>query len=312
MLDDVKNATIASEDGRPGLLRRRVELVLGVAGLAIGIAVFSWTFDHWTGAKVGGVVDPSLLGLAGFGLLFASAALLMVRHLFPALALGPMPLTMVERLVEAIRASGPGLAFDSARGGRVGDVLILTGWIDAEVYPGGLVVKPVGLPHQIVRADEITSVRRVRWKLGSALEVRHTGAGARSPLVLELARDSDLDSVLREISRPAARRHGDRRAQPASSIGGGPLATVRGASAWIATPWIATLAMPRYMAGAFLSPARFPRLVVVHRLVQCAVAAALVVRGPSVTADFGPFGIAWMTMLGLIVGSNLWALAERR
>jgi len=91
-----------------------------------------------------------------------------------------------------LRASGPELA-SGKPGGRIGILNMSGGLLDARVFPGGLLLKPVFMPPLAILKTEITDLRVSKALLGGQyVEITYASPGMTSPTLLYTSPTSDL------------------------------------------------------------------------------------------------------------------------
>jgi hypothetical protein len=227
----------------------------------------------WTASRIDAIVT-----LLSWPLVMLSMAFLLFRYVFPFMTSGKAP-THASARVAALRSSGA-LLWQGWPGGVAGSLTATAGVLGAEVYPGGIVVKPRFMSASAIQADEIRAVRLGRRVVSQMIEVEHAGIDVTSPLILYGGPDSPqaralltLGSGERQVSPPA----------DAATTGSGVPATPSSEAA------------PRPVPGPM-------RALGILGLV---VAAVMIVAGVFfVIPSVGPFGVVWTGMAALILVIN--------
>ena len=231
-----------------------------------------------------------------FPLGMASGAFLLFRHVFPAFAISNAPALDVASLVSSVRKSGPCLASDKP-GGILGDVRMSRGLLAVDVYPAGIVLRPVLMAPQAVLASEIDSVHPGRRFMVRVLEIDHSGRGARSPIFLYRDEHAPISRAIIQLAR------GGSAAIPI------PPAPMSASPMYDPTSFRQGLALPRRVGSlsgsvsvdlAHLSATGgSPKVVLLTRASQVAAAAVLAFIG--FTELLPRFGfIGWIWIVGVI------------
>jgi hypothetical protein len=214
-------------------------------------------------------------------LVLASMAFLSFGYFFPLFSSSAASETVVDGIVAAIRASGPLLATGSP-GGRLGDMSMSRGMLSIDVYPGGIVLRPRWGRVQAVATSDIVEVRPRRVGFSRGMEIHHAGVGARSPVVLYGATDSDVTRALSSIVTKAPTQSEPIRAQEVVDI-----TSLRSG---LALPKRARLPLSIHV-GTTMAPRMdgYPRLTVLFRLWNVVFAIVLIAF---VVVNFMPvFGV---------------------
>jgi hypothetical protein len=165
------------------------------AGHAIEVSKETWEWSSIHGASILVTHPLALIGGAYF----------LLTVVFPSM-MGSAQGRDDKVRVERIRGSGQLLA-TTRTGGKLGDLRLTRPLIGVDVHPGGLVIRPFGMPPIGIDAGKIGPVQFERSRLqGSGVTISHRQIG--SPPVRLLLDDGDpIVVALRSIAPGTSERH---------------------------------------------------------------------------------------------------------
>jgi hypothetical protein len=107
---------------------------------------------------------------------------LLFQHIFPAMIYRGGPEARMQA-VQAVRATGAVLAKTSC-GGYIGRLQFRGPLLGVEVYPGGVLFKPLLMPAVAILDHEVSSVQLQKVWLSEMVEIQHTSPSIASPIQL--------------------------------------------------------------------------------------------------------------------------------
>ena len=139
-------------------------------------------------------------------LAMASMAYLLFKHVFPSMMYRATNGELAEA-EQAVRGSGTPLASISC-GGRIGNMNYRGPLLRAEVYPGGIVVKPIFQAPFALATSDIASVHfKPEW-WDKGVEIAHTSPQVTSPIFLRCSGDDPFMTALWKITSTGAEWEG--------------------------------------------------------------------------------------------------------
>jgi hypothetical protein len=140
-------------------------------------------------ASPGYVAQPNTTCLT-WPLGMAAGIYLLFQYIFPA-GLYYTKREAIADQAQTIQQSGLPIA-SMVTGGRIGVFNVTGPFLKATLYPGGLIVKPVGLPPVPIPTTTIRSAVYVDSGFNRGIEIKHSSRQVAGPIFLSCSSDSNL------------------------------------------------------------------------------------------------------------------------
>jgi hypothetical protein len=168
-------------------------LLAVIAGL-VALAGFTNFFASFNGQS------PIPIGIS-HPLAMVAMAYLLFQHIFPTMIYRAGPETR-KQAIQTHQATGTVLVTTTC-GGYIGALQFRGPLLRVEVYPGGILLKPLLMPAVAILSHEITTIRLHKVWFSEVVEINHISQSVASPIQLACGRDDPARQMLLRRFQPS-------------------------------------------------------------------------------------------------------------